>query len=712
MNVWPRLIACVAVGASMLGAVPGVHAQDASLYCQTPSDPIVAENCLPGSPHWRPAVFSNAILGYASATSVANGDDLTFYVDTESATFDVAIFRLGYYAGAGARQVANQPDVKGGSQPYCSEDSTTGLISCDNWRPSLNITVPADWPAGVYFARFTTGSASNGTVFVIRDDSPADLLVQIPVTTYQAVNAYGGKSTLDSTSGVCSVPASGKSRAVAVSFDRPYDESFAGPDGFLQNDVLWVQWLESQGYRVSYATSLDVHEWGKAGAKNSLLAYKAFLSIGDDAYWSQEMWNAVTQARDAGVHLGFFSGSTARWRIRLDPSAAGVDDRVLVSYKTIETGRLDPSGIPTSAWRDPSQMGLPENQLVGSYYTGSNAGLSFPLRVSGDMARDRIYRHTGLQALPAGSVAAVGAQIVGPEWNSVTDSRLNPFDLAILAESPVAGALLTDAGDDASARLGPAFAHMTRYVAPSGALVFAAGTAQWGWGLEGHEPNPLLRQITYNILADMGVAPLTPAATLIVDGSNVPDPPLPVSFVPTEPPQIQHVAIEAGLLSAVVRWQTATPTRGQVFFGETSDRIRIAAPAEAEAVTQHRVVIEHLTPGTDYFAQALSIADDGGVSFSSVLGFETQMSTPERVVADWGATQWTSLGCVAAPITHPTAAALHDHPVLSALVMIGASIVALIVAAALFRARQAQLRRPLRQRPVRSEKSPRARTNR
>ena len=170
-------------------------------------------------------------------------------------------------------------------------------------------------------------------------------------------------------------------------------------------------------------------------------------------------------------------------RHRLAPRVlAEVDDRVLVSYKTIETGRTDPSGIPTSAWRDPGQMGLPENQLVGSYYTGRNAGLSFPLRVSGDMARDRIYRHTGLQTLPAGSVAAVGTQIVGPEWNSVTDSRLNPLGLAILAESPVAGALLTDAGDDDSARLGPAFAHMTRYVAPSGALVFAAGTAQWGWG--------------------------------------------------------------------------------------------------------------------------------------------------------------------------------------------------------------------------------------
>lgn len=709
MNVWPRWIACVAMGASLLGAVRSAHAQDAGLNCQSPSDPIVAENCLPGSPHWRPAVFSNAILGYASATSVAAGDELTFYVDTESPTFDLAIFRLGYYAGAGARQVASQPDVKGGSQPYCHEDATTGLISCENWRPSFKITVPADWPAGVYFARFTTGSASNGTIFVIRDDSPADLIVQIPVTTYQAVNAYGGKSTDDPTSGVCTVPASGKARAVAVSFDRPYDESLSGPDGFLQNDMLWVQWLESQGYRVSYATSLDVHDWGKEGVENRLLAYKAFLSIGDDAYWSQEMWNAVTQARDAGVHLGFFSGSTARWRIRLDPSATGVDDRVLVSYKTIETGRTDPSGIPTSAWRDPGQMGLPENQLVGSYYTGRNAGLSFPLRVSGDMARDRIYRHTGLQTLPAGSVAAVGTQIVGPEWNSVTDSRLNPLGLAILAESPVAGALLTDAGDDDSARLGPAFAHMTRYVAPSGALVFAAGTAQWGWGLAGHEPNPLLRQITYNILADMGVAPLTPAATLIVDGSNVPDPPLPVSYVPTEPPQIQHVAIEPGLLSAIIRWQTATPTRGQVFYGDTSETIRIAAPAEAEATTQHRVVVEHLTPGTDYFAQALSIADDGGVSFSSVLGFETQASPPERVMADWGAAQWTSLGCLAAPLTDPAAAALHDHPILSALVLIVVSLVALIAAAALFRARRAQLRRHTRQRPVRAERPSRAR---
>lgn len=704
MKIWPGVIVAAAVGACLLSWPAVAKAQESSDACQAPTQAIVAENCLPGNPDWRPAEFSDEIQGYASATSVVAGDTLSFYVDTAAPSFDLTVFRVGYYQGAGARQVAQQSAVSGGPQPRCLDELATGLIRCDNWRPSLTVAVPDDWPTGVYLARFEAGSEANATVFVVRDDAAAsDLLVQIPVTTYQAHNPYGGKSTLDASSGSCSVAESGNPRAVAVSFDRPYAQALDGPDGFLQNDVFWVQWLEAQGYGVSYATSLDVHAWGAPDAENGLLGHRAFLSIGHDAYWSQEMWTAVTAARDAGVSLGFFSASTARWRIRLEPSTRGDADRVLVVYKTVETGRIDPTGVPTSAWRDPTQYGLPENQLVGSYYTGGNAGLSFPLRLSGDMARDRIYRHTGLQALAPDATVAIGAELVGWEWNSVTDSPLNPIGLEILAESPVAGALLTDAGNDANARFGPAYAHMTRYVAASGALVFSAGTAQWGWGLEGREPNLVLRQITYNVLADMGVGPHTPAATLILDGSNIPDPVFTSSTPDIGLPTISNLSIEPELDGAVIRWQTAVPARGQVFLGETAEHIQLARPAESELTTQHRIVVKGLEPGTDYFAQVLSVAADGSLTFSNVRGFETQEPGPERVVAEWGQAQWVSLACLARPVSRPFSAALHDHPMLTGGALIVGSALVLAVGSIIvqLRRRPGRAGRRLRNEPGR-----------
>ena len=59
--------------------------------------------------------------------------------------------------------------------------------------------------------------------------------------------------------------------------------------------------------------------------------------------------------------------------------------------------------------------------------------------------------------------------------------------------------------------------HVTQYRAPSGALVFSAGTIQWAWGLDSHHDgdgaaaDPRIRQATVNILADMD-APATTIA--------------------------------------------------------------------------------------------------------------------------------------------------------------------------------------------------------
>ena len=43
---------------------------------------------------------------------------------------------------------------------------------------------------------------------------------------------------------------------------------------------------------------------------------RLFLSVGHDEYWSGQQRRLVEQARDAGVHLGFFSGNEMYWRIR------------------------------------------------------------------------------------------------------------------------------------------------------------------------------------------------------------------------------------------------------------------------------------------------------------------------------------------------------------------------------------------------------------
>lgn len=675
-----RPAAWISVAVGMLWLTLPALAQGPVDPCAAPANAIVAENCQVGDPDWRPGKYSTDIQGYASAVSVAPGDSLTFFVDTEAPVFNLTIYRAGYYSGAGARKMSEQTDLPGGAQPKCPEDLATGLVSCANWRPSFTLTIPADWTTGVYMARFEAEpDAYNFTTFVVRDDAGAqDLVVQIPVTTYQAYNNYGGKSVYDSSSGACTVSESGSPRAVAVTFDRPYANTFDDPNNFLRNDHLWVQWLESQGYSVDYVTNIDVHRWGQPGAVNGLLGHRAFLSIGHDEYWTQEMWNAIVAARDSGVHLGFFSANTAYWRIRLAASTNNVAERVLVTYKTIEAGKPDPSGTPTSTWRDPAQYGLPENQLIGSYYTGDNDSLFFPIRVTSEMAQDRIYRYTGLQSLPPGTSATLGSELVGWEWDSVVASPLSPAGLEILAESPVAGALLTDAGNYKHNQLGEAFAHVTRYVAPSGAIVFSGGTIQWGWGLEGREPNPVIRQVTANVLADMGAQPATSDASLILDTDREIAVP---AFAPA-PQQpalvISNVTVEPTVDGAIITWQTNEPARGQVYIGETSDHVRVPYSAEAERATSHRSELFGLTPGAEYFVQTVALGADSAISISEVVGFKTLDPSPQRAVADWGRSQWTNVKCATRPVILPVMAVIHDHPILTGAGLVGGSALLLI----------------------------------
>ena len=57
----------------------------------------------------------------------------------------------------------------------------------------------------------------------------------------------------------------------------------------------------------------------------------------------------------------------------------------------------------------------------------------------------------------------------------------------------------------------PTTHHLTLYRAPSGALVFGAGTVQWSWGLDNGagtgNTDTAMQQATVNLFADMGAQP-------------------------------------------------------------------------------------------------------------------------------------------------------------------------------------------------------------
>ncbi|GAB4111604.1 MAG: hypothetical protein OHK0050_10910 [Roseiflexaceae bacterium] len=594
--------------------------------CAAPANPTVAENCNPGDDGWLVETQSLAITGYAFPPSVAHGETVSLYVDTNAPTYDLLIYRTGFYGGKGGRLMLHLHDRPGQDQPECLHNHATGTLSCANWQLSQPVSIPTDWFSGIYLAKIVrndTGEASLMT-FTVRDQVPAaEVLYQQSIFTYHAYNSFGGKSLYDQVGTDECRTDSGDRRALAVSLKRPY----AYLSDYLEIEHPLVFWLEQQGYSMSYSNNWDTHRAGLA-EQNPLLQYKLFVSSGHDEYWSQSMRDAVEEARDAGVHLAFFSSNVMYWRVRMEAEPVSGDaDALIVTYKTSENGPPDPQG-PTSTWRDANGINAPENALVGVMYIGDNDELDFPLRVRGDLAKDRIYRNTGLDQLPPDGYVDIGQDLIGWEWDAVVENGHTPPGLQILAETPTYGILLADAGY--RYRVGRGNAHVTRYTAPSGAIVFATGTNRWSWGLSRYEPDRRIQQITYNVLADMNLQPATPAADLVLDGQAVAVPPAqPDGFVSQLqiPQEVAAATIEPNPTGAMVRWQIDRPTNAQIWVRVMPEIDHPMPPADAE--THNQVVMDHdlevfnLEPNRTYYYQMAARSPDGQVFLTETKSFQT-----------------------------------------------------------------------------------------
>jgi hypothetical protein len=467
---------------AMLGVLASVALADGT------DNPIVQENRLPGTRAWD--IHSSGhpiandqdgqIKGYASAPSVGHGETLTLFVSVNPAqAYDVDIYRLGWYGGAGGRLMDHR-SLSGSHQPDCPLDPQTGLIEC-HWTPSLSLTIPASWTTGVYFAVLTNAAGfQNYVVFVVRDDGRrAPLLYQSGVMTAQAYNNYPtgvyGKSLYESNSyGANTV--TGTPRAAKVSFNRPYSHDGTGDGGgsFLTWEIRFVHWLERSGYDVSYSTDLDTH----VGGGGRLLKHRALLSVGHDEYWTREMYDAAQAARDAGVHLAFFGANAVYWQVRLEPASDGTPNRTMVGYK--DAG-LDPVKGPASTvlWRDPP-VNRPEQRLMGIQFGAGGLTPNVAMRIVNSASW--VYAGTGFadgQTVPG---------IVGNEVDSLDPAYPGPAALSYvtLSSSPLGGP-----GRPAESSV---------YQAPSGAWVFAAGTLGWSLGLDGPTADARLQRATANVL--------------------------------------------------------------------------------------------------------------------------------------------------------------------------------------------------------------------
>src|SRR5205823_3209206 len=166
-----------------------------------------------------------------------------------AAAYRVLVYRLGWYDGAGARLMDCLPGCStqdvGSPQAVPKPNPADGYLDA-GWPVTDTVSTGSDWVSGYYQVRvLLTSGADAGqsatTYFVVRrPGSRSDVLVQVPVDTWQAYNGWGGKSLYD-------ISSSDGRPAKRVSFDRPFAWWLPGGQGPIGWELPLVGFLEREG---------------------------------------------------------------------------------------------------------------------------------------------------------------------------------------------------------------------------------------------------------------------------------------------------------------------------------------------------------------------------------------------------------------------------------------------------------------------------------
>ena len=438
------------------------------------------------------------------------GSSVDFKVSTSTSTqYTMDVYRMGWYPqgtnpdgsscapSCGGRLMLHVGPLSGSRQAACPQvttqnDQNFGMTEC-NWTTSYTLNVPSSWTTGNYIVKLkrTDGQQwENYMTFVVRDDSSTAPVVYGARRHHVAGLQLLGRQRATTTSATASTPAindltgdNNGPRAFTVSFDRPYFDGQAG-DGaghFFDWDYPMIRWMESQGYDMTYVTSVDLE-----ANPNLFVGHRVFVNTGHDEYYSDNMRSNIQSAIASGVNMALFSANNFYYRTIWSPSATGVANR------RIHTDKNALAGSTTFEWRLlPPPLQHPENEIGGVMLGG--VANDRPFLVSD--ANSWIYAGTGLHTYTGNGTNNVITSGAEPE-RLARDRRLrvrrprldHARALAVRAAGsrPACRRSGTRSSRRRTATRTNTWSDATVYTAPNGGgQVFSAGTIQWPWGLDG-----------------------------------------------------------------------------------------------------------------------------------------------------------------------------------------------------------------------------------
>ncbi|MCW3840321.1 tachylectin-related carbohydrate-binding protein [Micromonospora yasonensis] len=282
-----------------------------------------------------------ALQGYAQTPSVTPGQPVRVAVSSTFPSFTASVVRVAPSTG-GPVVVTDATSVTGKLQLL-----PTGYLQrgC-GWSDSYQLTIPEDWPSGLYAVRLEGPHQLRRYVpFVVRPQQPTnDIAFLVPSNTYHAYNTWGGHNQYcGDLSGVRT-----------LTLRRPSTEWSVEPTACLEHtmwsDVMLLRWMAKQNLAFDCYDDADLHASG-----SWLSSYKALVLGSHPEYWSEAMRQHLADYEAGGGRVIYAGGNGIYERVAFS------DDGSAISFRT-SAGKRDTF----------NSLGLPASQVLGVNYTSAS----------------------------------------------------------------------------------------------------------------------------------------------------------------------------------------------------------------------------------------------------------------------------------------------------------------------------------------------------
>ena len=394
-----------------------------------------------------------------------------------------AAWRIGYYNGAGAREVwRSQPfKLKRGKATTVKNAARTTEA---NWPVVTSFTVGDNWTPGFYliisFSAF--GQIENFAPLVVRSPVGSSKLVMMnSFMTWEMYNSFGGRSAYFGPGKDGNTDTNERSRV--VSFDRPMLGS--GSYAIQRDAIPFIQFVEKEGINVDEESDLDINQWPSITTK-----YAAVIVGGHAEYFTNRMFNTLIADRNLGTNIAIFGGNTAYWQTRLEPSKYGPDRHLVMYRNASEDPDTNLSQITIEFGN--KRLNTPPSLISGEQTSAVHVyGTLLPVKIP-------LWLHVSTSA-------TIGGVSSDSEVESVTPNKAEPPNVHVIYSGEMKW---RDVASHKYFKQKP-IAQVDWISFPSGSAVFNAGMSTWSCQLSNacvdlpfdQASRTLIQDITKQVLA-------------------------------------------------------------------------------------------------------------------------------------------------------------------------------------------------------------------